>query len=355
MQQQVEDYLGREIADIIRAQIAPLQQRIIQLESRVPEKGERGERGSDGASGAPGPQGDKGERGDIGPSGLDGKSIDIDAMVATLVPLIEQKIEKLFIDYPKPIDGKNGIDGVNGKDGKDGASGKDGIDGVNGISPDVADVAALVMKSIQLPQDGKNGRDGVDGKDGKDADPNQVAAQVIKSINQLPWPKDGKDGIGLAGAVIDRDGQLIITKTDGGTHNLGIVVGRDGAQGIAGKDGVPGRDGFGFDDMEAIEDGLKFGHRFRRGDLVKEFWFNKPTLADFDHEIFREGNVYPRGAVVSSDGSLFICKEETKQRPGIGKAWRLAVKRGKDGKDGRDGKDGLRGERGPAGQNATVY
>ena len=275
--QQLEETLGREIADIIKGHVAErigqLEKRIIELEARKPEKGEPGEPGRDG---------------------IDGTSVDADVMVATLVPLLQRKIENIFATYPKPADGK----------------------------------------------------------DGKDADPNQVAAQVIKSINQLPWPKDGKDGIGLAGAVINRDGHLIITKTDGGTHNLGIVVGRDGAQGIAGKDGAPGRDGFVFDDMEAIEDGLKFGHRFRRGDQVKEFWFNKATLADFDHEIFREGNVYPRGAVVSSDGSLFICKEETKQRPGISKAWRLAVKRGKDGKDGMDG---ARGERGPAGQNAAVY
>jgi len=215
------------------------------------------------------------------------------------------------------------------------------------VAPWQERIGQLERRIIEL-----EARKPIDGKDGKDADPNQVAAQVIKSINQLPWPKDGKDGVGLAGAIIDRDGHLIITKTDGGTHNLGIVVGRDGAQGIAGKDGAPGRDGFGFDDMEAIEDGLKFGHRFRRGDQIKEFWWNKPTLADFDHEVFREGSVYPRGAVVSSEGGLWICKEETKQRPGIGKAWRLAVKRGKDGKDG---KDGARGERGPAGQNAAVY
>ena len=36
--QQVEDYLGREIADIIKMQIAPLQQRLLALEARLPEK-----------------------------------------------------------------------------------------------------------------------------------------------------------------------------------------------------------------------------------------------------------------------------------------------------------------------------
>jgi hypothetical protein len=228
--------------------------------------------------------------------------------------------------------------------GERGESGRDGADGKSiDVDAMVATLVPLLEQRIEKlfaacpkPVDGKNGLDGKDGIDGKDG-------------------PAGKDGIGISGTMIGRDGNLIITKTDGSLHDVGIVVGRDGAQGIAGKDGADGaagRDGFGFDDMEPIEESLRFGCRFIRGKDVKEFWWQKATLADFDHEIFREGNVYPRGAVVSSDGSLFICKEETKQRPGVGRAWRLAVKRGKDGKDG---KDGLRGERGPAGQNAAVY
>lgn len=277
MQQLFEETLGREIANIIKTQINPcrsqidqLEKRIIEIETRKPEKGERGESGRDG---------------------IDGKSIDVDAMVAMLVPLLEQKIEKLFADYPKPIDGKNGLDG----------------------------------------------KHGIDGKDGKDG-------------------PAGKDGVGISGTMIGRDGNLIITKTDGSMHDVGIVVGRDGAQGIAGKDGVDGasgRDGFGFDDMEAIEDGLKFGHRFRRGDQIKDFWWNKATLADFDHEIWRTGVTYPRGAVVTTGGCLFICKQETTERPGTGngaKHWRLAVKCGRDGKDGERGE---RGPIGPAGKDAA--
>ena len=226
--QQLEETLGREIADIIKGHVAPWQERIGQLEKRIIELEAR--------------KTEKGERGEPGPSG------------------------------------------ANGADGKDGAA-----------------------------------------------------------------------GVGISGVMLGRDGELILSKTDGSLHNVGIVVGRDGAAGLPGqdgKDGTPGRDGFGFDDMEPIEEPLRFGCRFIRGGDVKEFWWNKATLADFDHENFREGNAYPRGAVVSSEGGLWICKEETKQRPGIGKAWRLAVKRGKDG---RDGKDGVRGERGPAGQNAAVY
>ncbi len=141
--------------------------------------------------------------------------------------------------------------------------------------------------------------------------------------------------------------------TDGKVQNLGIVVGRDGRdgeQGIPGKDGAPGRDGFGFDDMEAIEDELRFGHRFKRGELVKEFWYHKATLADFDHEIWNKEIIYPRGAVVTTSGSLYICKQQTTERPGNSKHWRLAVKCGRDGKDGMIGPVGPKGDTGKDGR-----
>ena len=37
-----------------------------------------------------------------------------------------------------------------------------------------------------------------------------------------------KDGLGIAGSFIDRDGNLIVTMTDGTAKELGPVVGRDG-------------------------------------------------------------------------------------------------------------------------------
>jgi hypothetical protein len=42
---------------------------------------------------------------------------------------------------------------------------------------------------------------------------------------------DGKDGVGLAGALIDRDGSLVVTLTNGEVKSLGSVVGKDGADG----------------------------------------------------------------------------------------------------------------------------
>ncbi len=39
----------------------------------------------------------------------------------------------------------------------------------------------------------------------------------------------GDDGVGISSVVIDKDSNLVITLTDGTTHNAGSVVGPGGA------------------------------------------------------------------------------------------------------------------------------
>jgi len=285
-----------------------------------------------------------------GKDGADG-SVDIE--------LLADLVKEAVAELPPPKDGAQGEQGipgvsVKGEPGEPGRDGRDGptLDEVVGALgprlPTVEAVAALVLKSIQLPKDGAPGRDGNDGRDAE-IDYDRIVADVLAGV---PAPRDGKDGVGIGGTVIDRSGHLIITKTDGSMYDAGVVIGRDGkdgAPGAPGKDGAegaPGRDGFGFDDMEQTEEPLRFGFAFRRGKEIREFWYTKPTLADFDHEVWKEGNAYPRGAVVTLGGSLWICKVDmTKVRPDLasGKDWRQAVK------CGRNGKDGERGPQGPAG------
>jgi hypothetical protein len=50
-----------------------------------------------------------------------------------------------------------------------------------------------------------------------------VAAEVQKAVAEIPKPKDGNDGRGLASMLIDRDGELVATMTDGRTEKLGRV------------------------------------------------------------------------------------------------------------------------------------
>lgn len=46
----------------------------------------------------------------------------------------------------------------------------------------------------------------------------------------------GETGVGLAGALIDRSGVLVLTLSDGTTRDLGVVVGKDGRDGKDGAD-----------------------------------------------------------------------------------------------------------------------
>ena len=84
--------------------------------------------------------------------------------------------------------GEQGIQGVQGEKGDAGADGTSGQNGTNGING----------------KNGVNGQDGQNGQDGKDG-------------------QDGTAGRGIDNAMIDNDGYLILTMTDGTTINAGLV------------------------------------------------------------------------------------------------------------------------------------
>jgi integrin beta 3 len=258
--------------------------RIKALEERKPEKGDQGLAGEKGADGAP------------GRDGIDGK------------------------------DGANGTDGRDGADGKDGSPGPEGPAGKHGppptreqiveailSMPDVLDEAVQRYLAASPPPAGKDGRDGIDGAPGE------------KGV-------DGRDGADVVDLLIDREGSLVATLSNGRTKTLGPVVGKDGDAGEAGKDG---RDGLGFEDMTEVvaDDGRTIIRRYERGDQALEFRHSMAVV--LDRGVFKEGQTYQAGDGVTWGGSFWIAQEQTTEKPDSGKGWRLAVKRGRDGKDGQ--------------------
>jgi integrin beta 3 len=261
-------------------------------------------------------------------------------------PLVQRIAE---LEARSPERGAPGADGLNGKDGRDG---KD-VDPAQ-IASFVERAVAEAVAGIPAPERGEPGaagERGADGQDGKDADPEHVRTlideAVAKAVAALPAPPvgergtdgapgergatgdNGKDGAGIADLLIDRDGALIATFTDGRMKSLGRVEGRDGAQGVPGVDGV---DGVGFDDMTFAHDGERgFVLRFSRGEKTKEFPFAVPVV--LDRGVFREGAAYQKGDGATFGGSFWIAQTDTAEKPGVGEDWRLAVKRGRDGKD----------------------
>jgi integrin beta 3 len=204
---------------------------------------------------------------------------------------------------------------------------------------------------------GPQGQKGLDGTNGQPGTPG-------------PQGQKGYDGIGIADLLLDRDGHLVVTLQNGVMKDAGLVVGKDGAPGLNGKDadqaaildtltkqidswprpkdgqdginGKDGLDGLGFDDMDVAFDEAK-GFRFvwsqgeRRKEVAMPFQFHAG--------VWQHGRSYVAGSTVTAKGSQYVALAETKgARPGEdtpeSRVWRLVVKRGADGKNGKDGKNG---------------
>lgn len=290
-----------------------------------------------------------------------------------------------------PRDGRDGIDG------KDGAAGKDvdpsvvmelkaelsalrfDMNGLQTKSEDAPDLAVLVkdevaraMALIPVPKDGQPGAsidpEDVDAmvaahvtkalSDRTDPDPKAIADEVLadvrhslshaiafevqKAVDALPKPKDG---VGLTGAFVDRDGHLIVTLSDGGTKDVGVVVGKDADMAALTKtiaeevakipSGKDGRDG-------SLEQ-LKMAQvddetvQFLRADGTPIDGGTVKLAGFFDKGVWKPDEVYRKGYAVTYAGSVFIAQRDTSSRPETDDSWRLAVKRGRDGRNGKDG------------------
>lgn len=220
--------------------------------------------------------------------------------------------------------------------------------GAPGLDVDMEEVRRLISAEVaNLPRPA----------DGKSIDSSEVERMVGEAVERAAGaiPK-AKDGVGVAGAVIDRDGALILTLTDGQTRDLGRVVGRDGIDGAPGADGERGDPGFSLTDFDAQ---AKDGGRiivltFVQGDYSEVH--ELPTAIQIYRGVFRDGQAYEPGDTVTWAGSLWHCNEPTTDKPGEGhKAWTLAAKKGRDGKDGRPGEKGDAGTPGRPGKDGKGW
>lgn len=204
------------------------------------------------------------------------------------------------------------------------------------VEPDddrLKSIIAPLIEALPVPENGKS-------VTLEDVSP-MIANEVAKAVSALPA---AKDGVGLAGAIIDREGCLVVTLTDGATKELGPVVGKDvDERAIEARlkemvDAMPkakdGVDGFGFDDMSADYDGERgLVLRFVRGERIKEFALSMPVVIDRGVWIDGKDGGYAKGDGVTWAGSFWISqKDDNDDKPDGGEGWRLAVKRGRDGK-----------------------
>jgi hypothetical protein len=171
-------------------------------------------------------------------------------------------------------------------------------------------------------------------------------AMIADAVLQGEKGDKGADGVGVADALIDREGHLVLTLTDGKSLNVGPIVGRDGKDGIDGKDGAPGekgadgingkdgKDGLGFEDMAVDYDGERTLHLSWEKDGTRKehsLRFGVPLYRG----TFASGADYEKGDCVTWGGSIWISQVDAPEgNPSeASKDWKLAVKRGRNGKE----------------------
>jgi hypothetical protein len=150
--------------------------------------------------------------------------------------------------------------------------------------------------------------------------------------------ESGRDGTGLAGAIIDRSGSLILTMTDGTTRDLGPVIGKDGEPGEKGEKGDPGADGK--DGRDGIDG--KDGEPGRDGTDGKDAYPGEVK------GVFSADEDYRARDIVMFDGSSWIARRDG---PGSipGDGWMQLACKGKRGDRGERGERGLEGKAGKDG------
>lgn len=229
-------------------------------------------------TGDKGNQGDKGDKGDTGATGVGVKSVTIDENGNLIITLTDDTVYNA---------GK--VTGNNGDKGETGAAGV----GVKSVAIDENGNLVITLTDDTVHNLGKI--TGAKGDKGEQGDKGDKGDKGDAGNN-------GAAGVGVKDAVVDENGNLIITLTDGTVYNLGNVTGAKDDKGDAGKDGQDGQNGQdGSNGSNGLNGtGIQSAHIDADGNLIITF---------------TDGVVTYLGKIVGTDG--------------------------KDGKDGADGKDGI--------------
>jgi hypothetical protein len=258
------------------------------------------------------------------PPGEPGKSVDMEEVGVMVIEEVERAVAAL----PKPKDGEDAdpqevakavaeeveerIKSVEG----DVARLSEAVAGVRDSIPNPSDLALAAHEVLKVEVD------------------KAVALVVPDAVSSYaeahppergPPGPSGKDGVGVAGGVIDQGGHLKLSMTDGSLFDMGLT---------RGERGPPGEQGFSLSDLSFEQVGRSVFIRFERGDLKKEVELIVPSVIYCG--VWKEGRTYEAGDAATWGGSLFVASESTVEKPGTGKEWLLAVKRGRDGKDGKN-------------------
>ncbi len=227
-----------------------------------------------------GAAGKDGKDGENGKDGVGISNVEISDDGNLVITLTDDTV--IDLGNVKGKDGKDGLDGLNGEDGKDGKNGEEGI------TPRLRIDATSEMWQVSYDngktweefgvvargEDGKMPRlrinattkeweasydngstwhglgvsaSGTEGEDGVGIsdiliDDNGCLVVTLTDGTELDLGsvrgENGNDGVGISSAEVNESGNLIITLTDGSELDLGQIKGEDGQKGEDGKNGV---------------------------------------------------------------------------------------------------------------------
>lgn len=228
------------------------------------------------------------------------------------------------------------VSALNLKDGKDGLPGAKGEPGQNGKDADPEEIKKLVKEAVAEIPLPKNGEDGAPGKDGEsvrieDVIPS-IREEIEKQVSKIPQAKDGQDGRDALQIEIEPviNPEKSYPRGTYAMHKGGLWRSQSNTHEMRGWECLVD----GIEDIQIdLEDERNLKISVLKSSGVKtEKTFSIPVM--IYREIYKHGGFYQKGDVVTFAGSVWHCNEDTDQRPGTGsKAWKLAVKRGRDAKE----------------------
>ena len=243
----------------------------------------------------------------------DGKSVSVD----DVRPLLEQ----LVAEIPRPQDGKSvTVDDVRPLLEQLVAEIPRPQDGKSVAVDDVRPLLEQLVAEIPRPQDGKSVT--ID-------DVRTLAEELVKSaVAEIPRPTDGepgRDGLHIEVLPVIDEAKSYPRNTYA-TYRGGLWRSFEKTAGMRGWECI-------VDGLADIEFDLADSRQFRikvmtaRGVLQeKNYQLPVPKYQG----IFKSGNQYSAGDMVTKAGSLWHCLTDTTDAPGQNSAWILAVKKGQD-------------------------
>lgn len=210
------------------------------------------------------------------------------------------------------------------------------------------------LAAFPIPKDGKDGDNGADslvpgpkgdkgerGEPGigEKGDPGPKGDPGSDSV--VPGPKGdrGADGVGISETRLV-NGDLMVTFTNGTERNLGRV------EGIPGRDakGDPGKDGKDGISPEQLRELLATARAEGAADMLASIEFDGRTWKIGERQVrtpspeyrgvWKEGETYTRGDMVTWASQIWHCNTETTEKPGdTNPQWTLAVRKGRDARD----------------------